>query len=99
MLQPRLLYKFQIILLAVLLVGCEKKASDEIDFGTFNNSVYKNNYFGLSAAVPSDWSIQDQDAQRKLMKLGSKLVTGDDKNFQAAIKASELQSVNLFAVF
>jgi hypothetical protein len=99
MLRTRLFFKAQIIVLAMLLAGCGKKASDEIDFGTFNNSTYKNNYFGLSVTIPSDWSIQDQDAQRRLMKLGGKLISGDDKNLQAVLKASELQVVNLFGVF
>jgi hypothetical protein len=99
MLPSRLFHKAQIILLALLLTGCGKKAGNEIDFGTFNNSVYNNNYFGMTVAIPSDWSIQDQDAQRRLMKLGGKLVSGDDKNLQAVMKASELQVVNLFAAF
>ena len=99
MLRTRLIYKAQIIALAVLLAGCGKKASDEIDFGTFNNSVYHNNYFGMTVAIPSDWSMQDQAAQQRLMKLGNKLMSGDDKNLKAVMKASELQMVNLFAVF
>jgi hypothetical protein len=99
MLRTRLFYKAQIVVLAVLLSGCGKQASDEIDFGTFNNSVYHNNYFGMTVAIPSDWSMQDQAAQQRLMQLGNKLVSGDDKNMKAVLKASELQSVNLFAVF
>ena len=99
MFPPRLFYKVQIIMLAMLLAGCGKKASDEIDFGTFKNSIYQNNYFGMSVAIPKDWSIQDQQAQQRLMKTGGKLISGDDKNLQAVLKASELQSVNLFGVF
>jgi hypothetical protein len=99
MLRTRLFYKAQIIVLAVLLTGCEKKASDEIDFGTFNNSIYHNNYFGMTVAIPADWSMQDQAAQQRLMKLGGKLLSGDDKNLEAVAKASELQTVNLFTVF
>lgn len=90
---------FSIILLLALLAGCTKKASDEIDFGTIDNSVYHNKYFGLNAPLPRDWSVQDQTEQRRLMKAGAKLVSGDDKNMEAMVKASELQSVNLFAVF
>jgi hypothetical protein len=99
MTRTKLLCTAQIITLAVLLIGCGKKASDEIDFGAFNKDVYKNNYFGLAITIPPDWSIQDQEAQRRLMKVGGKLMSGDDKNLQAVLKASELQTVNLFAVF
>jgi hypothetical protein len=83
----------------MLLAGCTKKASDEIDFGTINNSVYHNNFFGLNVPLPKEWSLQDQTEQRRLMKAGAKLVSGDDKNMEAMVKASELQSVNLFAIF
>jgi hypothetical protein len=89
----------QLVILVVLLLGCEKKASDEIDFGTFNNSAYHNNFFGMSLTMPANWSIQDRSAQERLMKLGETMVAGDDKSMKTAMKASELQSVNLFAVY
>ena len=97
--RTKLLCTAQIIVLAVLLIGCGKKANDEIDFGAFNNSVYTNNYFGLTVTIPADWSIQDQEAQRRIMKLGGKMVAGDDKNLKSLMKASELKTVNLFAAF
>ena len=87
------------ILLSVLLVGCGKKASDEIDFGGFAKSVYTNKYFGLSVTVPSDWNIQDQESQKRIMSLGKKMMAGDDKNLKAALNASELQTVNLLTAF
>jgi hypothetical protein len=83
------------IILLALLIGCGKKASDEIDFGGFAESVYTNKYFGLSVTVPSDWNIQDQESQKRMMSLGKKMVAGDDKNLKAALSASELQTVNL----
>jgi len=89
----------QILALTLLFTGCGKKASDEIDFGTLSNSVYRNKYFGLSVTLPKDWSVQDQKAQRRLMKKGVQLVAGDDENLKAVVKASELQTVNLFAAF
>src|SRR5208283_4463560 len=92
--QTKLLCTAQIIALAVLFIGCGKKASDEIDFGTFNNSVYKNNYFGLTVTVPADWSIQDQEAQRRIMKLGGNMLAGEDKNLKSLMKAGELKTVS-----
>jgi hypothetical protein len=82
------------------LCGCRKPASSEvIDFGSITNSVYQNNYFGLSVTFPQDWSIQDQTEQQRLMATGSRVMYGNDTNRQALLKASELQTVNMFAVF
>ena len=89
----------QTVALVSLLAGCEKKASDEIDFGTVNNSVYHNKFFGMSVTIPADWSVQDQAAQQRLMKVGQRALAGDDKNMQAVMKASEMQTVNLFAAY
>ena len=83
----------------VLFAGCRKRASDEIDFGAVENSTYRNDYFGLSVKLPSEWSVQDKETRQKLMDLGRKMVQGDDKNLKAVIKASEMQTVNLFAAF
>lgn len=79
--------------------GCQQQPDNGIDFGGITNSVYRNVYFGLSVAIPSDWSVQDQEAQRELVATGSKLVYGDDQNKQAILKATELKTVNMFAVF
>jgi hypothetical protein len=99
MARTKLSYTVQIITLAGLLIGCGKKAGDEIDFGTFSNSAYTNGYFGFAVTIPVDWSIQDQEAQQRIMKLGEKMMAGDDKNLKAVLKASELQIVNLFAAY
>ena len=90
---------FMITLSLLGFAGCEKKASEEIDYGTINESVYRNEYFGLDVKLPADWSVQDQEAQRRMMEAGSEMVSGGDKNMKAAMKASEQQTVNLLAVF
>ena len=49
--------------------------------------------------LPDGWTVQDHEAQQKLMKRGAELIAGGDKNLQALVKASELQTVNLLAAF
>ncbi|GAG37588.1 unnamed protein product, partial [marine sediment metagenome] len=34
--------------------GCGSDASEEIGFGTFENSEYRNDYFGLTIKVPAE---------------------------------------------
>ena len=97
--ETKLFWAAQAIILSVLLIGCGKKARDEIDFGTFNNSVYTNSYFEVTLTVPANWSIQDRESQERLAKVGSAAVAGNDKNLKAVFKASEMQTVTLFAVF
>jgi hypothetical protein len=97
MFRTKLFCGAQIIVLTLLLAGCEKKASDEIDFGAINNSIYKNNYFGMTVTLPPDWSIQSQEAQKRNLNTGERILAGDDKNLNAVMKASELRVVNLFA--
>lgn len=87
------------LLAAWPLAGCRKKASNEIDFGTMQNAVYSNAYFGLTLEFPKTWSPQDQEAQRQMASQGVKMMAGEDKNMSSLLKASELQTVNLFAVF
>jgi hypothetical protein len=88
-----------LVLFAALLAGCNKKASEEIDFGTLKNSVYQNDYLGLAVTLPKDWSVQDQESKQRLTAAGSAALAGDDKHLQATLKAGELKIVNLFMVF
>ena len=76
-----------------------KKASDEMDFGTFEGSLYCNEYFGMTITIPSGWSIQDKQGREQLMRTGRKIISGDDKNLDAMLKASESEIINLFAAF
>jgi len=88
-----------VLLFAVAATGCAKKASEEIDFGTIEDSVYRNKYFGLTLTVPDDWNVQSQEARQQLMDQGGKMLAGEDKNLKAAVKASEKQTVNLLTAF
>ena len=97
-------YLFAIVISCGLITGCQKatgpRASEEIDFGTIENSVYKNKYFGLSLTFPEGWSVLDQQQRDELKDLGSEIVAGDDKNLNKAMKsAAELQTVNMLSVF
>ncbi len=96
--QTGLLLILPIALIAVF-AGCSEQTSDEIDFGMIKNSVYQNEYFGLSVPLPPEWIAQDQEARRKLQESGGKMLAGDDKNLQATVKASEMTTMNLLAVF
>ena len=80
-------------------IGCQEKASEEVDRGAFAGSVYRNNYFGMTITIPSDWSIQDSKSMQTLQDLGEKAIDKDDKNLKAVMAASEHQSLRLFAVF
>ena len=92
--------QFSIFTLCVLLLaGCGKKASDEIDYGAVKDSVYHNEYFGLNLALPSGWSVQGQEMRQRVAAAGLKMAAGDDKTFRAVLKASEQQSVYLLMAF
>jgi hypothetical protein len=84
-----------ILVYVTLLAGCGKKAADEFDFGTVENSVYRNKYFGFVITLPSDWNIQDEESRRQIMNTGAKALAGDEKN----PTVSELQTANLLTAF
>lgn len=88
-----------VLLSLILLAGCARKASDEIDFGVVQNNTYCNQYFGMKIPLPPAWAVQDAETLQRLMDQGKKMVVGDDKQLKAAVKAAEMQSINLMSVF
>jgi hypothetical protein len=86
------------MLAVIISIGCSKKASDEIDFGTVENHVYQNNYFGMSIKLPEKWSIHDLESRRQIMDTGGHMIAGEDKNLQAAVKAAELTTVYMVSI-
>ena len=82
--------------------GCDsanKSPEEKLDLGTLSGPTYSNNYFGLTVTVPEGWAVQPHEAQQKIMKRGAEIMTGGDKNLQAAVKASETKTVSLLVAF
>jgi hypothetical protein len=88
-----------VMIAGLVLASCQKKASDEIDYGSVTDSVYSNAYFGFQLPLPNEWSVQDQAMRQELAKSGTQLIAGENIDMKAALKASEQQTVNLMAVF
>jgi hypothetical protein len=87
-----------ITLVSILFCGCSKTAVNEMGYGEFTNGVYENEYLDFSIKLPKDWSILDAEANKAVMEAGSNMLSGDDKNLAAQLKASELQNVSMFTV-
>jgi hypothetical protein len=96
---------FKIVLCIAVLAGvfifsgCQKSASQEVDPGTYQGSVYTNNYFGMTVTMPDNWSIQDEKAMEMIMGMGRKAAASGDKGFERELEMSESLSANIFAVF
>ena len=86
-------------MLSLFLAACSKPASEEIGFGHFEGNRYFNEYFGFQIDFPKAWSIQDQQATDSISELGGDILAGENKKMKSALRAAELQTVNLFAVF
>jgi hypothetical protein len=91
-----------VLLLASGLWGCGLLSETEdnaIDFGEFEDGVYSNTFFNLAIAIPEDWHVLDAETRSQLMRQGGKLVAGNNRNLKAAIKAADLDSLNLLAAY
>ncbi len=71
----------------------------EPDAGKVENSVYRNEYFGLTLKLPPDWTVPDEESQRQLLDKGIDVLAGEDKNLRAVMKASGRQTVFLLTAF
>jgi hypothetical protein len=69
------------------------------DYGKVESNKYVNSYFGMEMDIPADWFVQDQETLDNLTKVGKNMIAGDDENMQAVIKASEINTANLLAVY
>lgn len=74
----------------------EKKA---IDFGTFKDGTYINTFFDLKVSIPEAWYVMDDEMRIELMRKGSQVVAGNDKNMNAVMNAADLQNVNLLTSY
>ena len=82
---------------SVLMIGCSDKKA--IDFGTFEAGNYTNTFFDLMLSIPDSWHVLDLESRLEIMKRGGEIVAGENKSLKAAIKAADLQSINLLTAY
>jgi hypothetical protein len=82
---------------SVLVVACSDKKA--IDFGTFEAGNYTNTFFDLMLNIPDSWHVLDLESRLEIMKRGGEIVAGENKSLKAAIKAADLQSINLLTAY
>ncbi|UCG05551.1 MAG: hypothetical protein JSV83_16780 [Desulfobacterales bacterium] len=90
------------LLLIICLWGCgyqSETAEKTIDFGEFEAGVYTNTFFDLAIAIPEDWYVLDAEARNEMMRQGSKVAAGDNRNLKAALNAADLDNLNLLAAY
>jgi len=86
---------FHLLLLSgILASGCHK-TSKVIDFGSFKNGTYTNDFFNLTVYIPESWYVLDDESRIEFMRQGNKLIAGKDENLNAVLEAVELQNLNL----
>ncbi|MGB8490018.1 MAG: hypothetical protein WCE64_03085 [Bacteroidales bacterium] len=89
------------LILIIILTSSRKSNSqpDNFDYGHVENGIYQNDYFDFNIKLPVNWVVQSKEQTENIANTGKKLVAGDDENMKAAIKASEINTANLLAVF
>lgn len=73
--------------------------SNEMNAGSFNGRVYKNDFFGFTLNIPKKWVVQGQSKLHDLIEDGGNLHAGEDAQLRQKLTLSEMQSISLFAVF
>lgn len=91
-------YFIGLLFLMAILADCSYGKSKNFDYGKVENGKYVNSYFGMEMSIPENWIVMSQENFDEAAKLGEKLITGDDKRLQAAVKVSEVRTANLLLV-
>jgi len=87
-------------LLLILCANCTTNGKPEnFDYGSVTDNIYSNKYFNCTIKLPNDWIVQSKAQTERIADLGKDLVAGDDKKMKAVIKASDVNTANLLAVF
>ena len=82
-------------LILLLTLACSKKESEKIDLGIVENAVYTNKYFNFSLDLSNNWQVQENQTIQMMRERGKELLSGDDKNMQAALDLGDLSTVDL----
>ncbi|REH46433.1 hypothetical protein C7448_108104 [Tenacibaculum gallaicum] len=93
--------KFILLLFIITtLTNCNiNQTYDSFDYGKIENDIYSNSFFNLEISIPNKWFVLDKKTTENLIEKSKDLVSGDNKNLKATIKASEINSAYLLTLF
>ncbi len=86
-------------LLATQMVGCDVLPWGSADAGSLYEGTYINDYFGFTLIVPDSWYALDKEGMHEVTQQGTRMVTGNNRNLKAAVKAGEKNSFNLLMAY
>ncbi|WP_299337419.1 hypothetical protein [uncultured Psychroserpens sp.] len=91
--------KLLFLFLALSTFACktEPQMPENFDYGSIENSVYTNNYFNMRFPFDESWDVQSKDEIQNIMDSGEDIITDD--RIKRAIKASEVNTANLFVAY
>ena len=89
------------VLVAVLLgmSSCTTVDKATIDAETFEEGVYRNEYLGFSIRLPQDWSLQNEEMEKRITKAGSDYLGQNDSESRVMQEQAEAAVVYLFTLF
>ena len=94
--------KFSLVVVTFVVLifqGCNQNIPEDFNYGTVENNVYKNNYFGYSAKIPDGWDIQTAEENEMLSDEGSKITAGDDEHLEKELETAKSKTAILLTVF
>lgn len=77
----------------------KQKKEKDFDYGRVENGTYVNSYFNFTMKLPEGWVVQTKEQMEEMIARGKDIMTGNDSNLKAAVKASEVNTANLLAAF
>jgi len=68
---------------------------ENFDYGTLENGLYKNDFFGLEARIDTTWVVQNNDQTAQLLKKGSEVMAEGERMLEVA----KITTANLLTIF
>jgi len=87
------------VFLQIICVAQEKDFPENFDYGNIDKNGYHNSFFKVDITFDTTWFVQNKEQIERLSKTGRDLIAGDNKNLQAVIKASQVNTASLLSIF
>lgn len=72
---------------------------ESFDYGKIKGNEYRQKYLDIQFFFDTTWAVQSKADIERISKIGESVITGDDDELKAIMKAADVQVANLFAAF